>query len=648
MLSLILGVVLGAVVTFIAPPTIPPITDNAIRGVGLLIVIFSTLLTSFVIVPDGHLGLLFRNYGGGSLREGRIVAVDGENGPQAEILAPGFHFRWLVNAIYTIDTNSTEVSIPADKVGVLIARDGVPLRPGQAFADPFPVDMGYRMLDAVTFMRNGGQRGPQLTVLTPGKYRLNRYLWDYSERPATELEAGFVGVVRSNVHTDVDFGTLRAGKPDTCDVLVNKDASVERLEAPIVPVGCTGFWGKPLQPGKYYFNPDAFAVKKIDTRAQLWTLAGGYKRANISLTVDTKGNVTQTQSETNVPEGSANVDRAIVVKVEGWDVPLQLRVVAQVSPSQAACVVANFGGLRELEQRVLTPLIRTIAHDVLGSSLEVTEPRLDETGKPVLGTDRKLDFVSIIRPIKVLDLINQRPLIEGQIERRLRLEAMKSCVTVREVHLGEPAIPPQLLVAARREQLAAQFANAFIREKLAQEKRADLERVKASADQQWVLIAADVEVQRSSELRQAQLNAGVGERDKLAAIAEGELKQMDVLGIEATVRLRRFELALDRISGFADSHPDVIAAALVNAHKFVPERVTTIKPVPQGSESQMAAILDDVFGQSSQVARLPSRPAGSSVLTSRLYTGTAPSCGATLRERIQPSGLRVSLSCGAQ
>jgi hypothetical protein len=615
MIWLLLGMVLGAIVTFIVPLTIPPqlrrpIADKAIRVAGVLIVIFSTLLTSVVIVPDGHQGQLFRNYGGRSLREGRIVAVNGENGPQAEILAPGFHFRWFLNAIYTIDTNPTEVEIPADKVGVLIARDGAPLRSGQAFADPFSLGMGYRMLDAVTFLRNGGQRGPQLTVLTPGKYRLNRYLWDYSERPAMELEAGFVGVVKSNVHSDVDFGTLRASKPDNCNVLVNKGAGVERMAAPIVPVGCVGFWDKPLQPGKYYFNPDAFVVNKIDTRAQLWTLAGGYKRANISLTVDSKGNITQTQSETNVPEDSADVDRAIVVKVEGWDVPLELRAVARVSPSEAACVVANFGGLRGVEQRVLTPLIRAIAHDVVGSSLEVTEPKLDETSKPVLGTDGKLNFVSIIRPIKVLDLINRRRLIEGEIERRLRLEGMKSCITVQEVHLGEPAIPPQLLVAARREQLAAEFANAFIQEKLAQEKRADLERVKATADQQPVLVAADIEAQWSSELRQAQLNAGVGERDKLTAIAEGELKQMDVLGIEATVRLRQFELALDRIFGFADNHPDVIAAALVNAHKFVPERVTTIGAVPQLDESLMAAILDDVFSQSSQVAPAsqPTRP----------------------------------------
>lgn len=92
-------------------------------------------------------GQLFRVYGGSSLREEKIVVVNGENGPQAEILTPGFHFWWLVNVICTVDTSPTEISIPADKVGVLVARDGAPLRPGQAFADPFPVELGLRMLE---------------------------------------------------------------------------------------------------------------------------------------------------------------------------------------------------------------------------------------------------------------------------------------------------------------------------------------------------------------------------------------------------------------------------------------------------------------------------------------------------------------------
>jgi hypothetical protein len=607
MFWLFFGVALGAVVAFVVPPTIPRqfrswVTDNVIRGIGVLIVLFSALSTSFVSVPDGHLGQLFRVYGGSSLREGKIVAANGENGPQAEILTPGFHFSWLVNVIYTVNTSQTEISIPADKVGVLIARDGAPLRPGQAFADPFPVELGLRMLDAVTFLKSGGQRGPQLTVLTPGKYRLNRYLWEYTERPAKELEAGFVGVVKSNVHADIDFGTLRATKPETCDIVGDKDASIQRLEAPIVPVGCIGVWNKSLQPGKYYFNPDAFAVKEIDTRAQVWTYAGGYKRANISLTVDAKGDIVQTRTETDIPEDKENADRAIFVKMEGWDVPLELRVVAQVSPNEAACVVASVGGLKEVEERVLTPSIRAIARDVAGGSFEVTEPKVDETGKPLLSADGKPIFITVNRPTKVLDLINQRPLIEGEIERRFRPEGLKSCVTIREVRLGEPAIPPELLVAVRREQLATQLAKAFIQEKQAQEKRVDSEKAKATADQQPTLVAAEIEVQRSSQLKQAQLNTGVGERDKLSAIAEGQRKQMEVLGVDATVRLRQFELALDRIFGFADSHPNVIASALSNAHKFVPERVTTIGGGVQGGESLMgaAAILGDFLGQGSQ------------------------------------------------
>jgi hypothetical protein len=122
--------------------------------------LFAIASTSFVRVPDGHLGQLFRVYGVGSLTEGRIVAAHGENGPQARILTPGFHPWLLVNVLYDVDTNNLEVSIPKGKVGILTAKDGASLRAGQAFADPFPAKFGYQMLDAEVFLLNGGQRGP--------------------------------------------------------------------------------------------------------------------------------------------------------------------------------------------------------------------------------------------------------------------------------------------------------------------------------------------------------------------------------------------------------------------------------------------------------------------------------------------------------
>jgi SPFH domain / Band 7 family len=588
-------VVLGLLLIAL-PPLIPlnyrsRTGDNGARAIGIVAILFAFASTSFVFVPDGHLGHLFRVYGGGSLTDGRIIAANGENGPQAEVFTPGFHLRPLLNVIYTVDTGKEEVTIPQGKIGILTARDGAPLRSGQAFADPFPPKYGYQMLDAATFLNSGGQRGPQLSMLTPGKWRINRYLWDVAEANATEVKAGYVGVVKSNVYADIDFGTLKAVKPEKCDMPANREATVGRLEAPIVPVGCIGVWKDSLQPGKYYFPPDAFLITEIDTRAQVWTYAGGYRRSNIALTVDSKGDIVQTRTEEEVPVSRDNADRAVFVKMEGWDVPLELRIVAQVSPAEASCVVAGVGTLKDVEDRVLTPSVRAITRDVAGGTYEVTEAKVDESGKPVLDNDGKPIFVTVNRPTKVLDLINQRPLIEGEIERRIRPEAQKSCITIREVRLGEPAIPPELLVAVRREQLATQLAKAFVQERAAQEKRIDSEKAKETANQQGTLVRAEIGVQASVQNALAARNEGQGERDKLTAIAAGQKSQVEVLGPEATKQLRQFELTLETLAKFANANPQVIAAALTNASKFVPQTSINLGGSGQGSLLDAAGLL---------------------------------------------------------
>ena len=147
MTILLLGLLLAAIVAFAGPAILPqqfrnPVADRSLRCDRRLGMLFAIASTSFVRVPDGHLGQLFRVYGGGSLTDGRIVAVHGENGPQANILTPGFHPWLLVNVLYDVDTSHTEVSIPKGKVGILTAKDGASLRAGQAFADPFPTNFG--------------------------------------------------------------------------------------------------------------------------------------------------------------------------------------------------------------------------------------------------------------------------------------------------------------------------------------------------------------------------------------------------------------------------------------------------------------------------------------------------------------------------
>jgi hypothetical protein len=93
MVTLLFGLALGVVIAVVGPGLMPQqlrgaLLDSALRVIGLAAVVLSIASTSFVHVPDGRLGQLFRVYGGGPLTEGRILAVRGENGPQARILSP--------------------------------------------------------------------------------------------------------------------------------------------------------------------------------------------------------------------------------------------------------------------------------------------------------------------------------------------------------------------------------------------------------------------------------------------------------------------------------------------------------------------------------------------------------------------------------
>ena len=133
MMGFLSGLLLGAIVAFVGPSLLPQQMRSALavtvlRIIGAAAVLFAIASTSFVRVPDGNLGQLFRVYGGGSLTEGRIIAANGENGQQAEIFTPGFHARFLLNVVYNVDTNAEEVNVPQGKVAILTARDGETLR----------------------------------------------------------------------------------------------------------------------------------------------------------------------------------------------------------------------------------------------------------------------------------------------------------------------------------------------------------------------------------------------------------------------------------------------------------------------------------------------------------------------------------------
>ena len=57
-----------------------------------------------------------------------------------------------------------------------------------------------------------------------------------------------------------------------------------------------------------------------------------------------------------------------------------------------------------------------------------------------------------------------------------------------------PAIPPELLVARQRQQLADQLKSTYQRERVAQEQRIAVEKSRSTADQQGELVRAQIAV----------------------------------------------------------------------------------------------------------------------------------------------------------
>ncbi|GAA0772962.1 hypothetical protein E1180_11145 [Roseibium denhamense] len=559
-----LGVIIGLVAIVIgagaflrggtpaAGPRIVRILGGRLVG-SVLIAIggFMLLSTSFVLVDANSVGHLKRIYAFNELPEGRIIALEGEKGPQAEILGPGFHFIPLVRVLYDFEEWEV-VTIPEGYYGQLTALDGSAMPSGMFMAPAIPDAEVGEMLKAESFLTLSGLRGPQETVLKPGQYRLNRYLFDVrldENTAATIIPAGHVGVVKSNVS--------QPGINCVEEEVSASTASREALTVPLVPRGCVGIWKDPLFPGAYYLNRQAYEVTLVDTRVQTWEYKGGYTKRIIDLSVDQQGNIQQNERsvQEGVPEDAA--DRAVFVKVEGWDIPLELRALVQVDPDNAPVVVGSVGGLGEIENRILTPAIRSIVRNVAGASIRVQDKNPDGTlADPPSFT---------VRPTRVLDLIENRDALEQTIEQQIKVEGNKAGVDIREIRLGEPAIPPELLVSRLRVQLADQLSTAYERETDAQQKRIETEQARSTADEQPRLVEAQIAVQVANQREQERAALGRAERQYLEELARGQRAQVDVLGQDRVALLQ----ALEKLLTSLERKPELVG--LVG--KLVPNTV---------------------------------------------------------------------------
>ncbi|MGP1347983.1 MAG: SPFH domain-containing protein [Phycisphaerales bacterium] len=459
-ISVLLGLLVAGLIATAIPRTGRQDFRIALVVCALLALGLGVALSSVRYVGEQSVGVVIRNAFGPSLPPGKIIATEGEMGPQAEILAPGWHFGYWPG-IFDIES-APVLTIEKGKVGLLTALDGQPLRDGQVYAPEWDDELRGRMLDATYFLgMGGGYKGPQASVLTPGKWRINPRLFQVQEVEVTNVPQATVGVIKSNIGVGATPGAAGA-----------VEAGSERL----VNQGERGIRRTPLNPGEYYLNTNAYEVTLISTKESI-----------IEFTKSRSGD---------------GMEREITERTsDGFEFPVDVRVVYKIEPDDAPIVVARLRddreGLRDILQSAVRAIFRNNAQDV-----------------------------------KALDYVQQRSQQEVRSTEMLAKEMRQYGVTISAVRindLGDDSERWQALLKTQTDrEIALQEQETFREQQRAAEQKKELTRTEQEAEEERRLATATYEVKIAQEQKQRRvIEAGAeAEATLIKAEAEAEAYRM--------------------------------------------------------------------------------------------------------------------------
>lgn len=168
-----------------------------------LIAVF-LLLKSIVNVGATQLATIERKYIGKEMADGRTVALSGEVGVQAKILGPGLHF---LIPFFQKAKKYQYIVIHDDQIGLVEAITGAPIGKGHFMANHVECQT---FQDGEAFLRNGGQKGPQIAIIPPGEHRINPYLFKVTIQKATQIGDSQVGIVEAIAGEAIPPGSIMA------------------------------------------------------------------------------------------------------------------------------------------------------------------------------------------------------------------------------------------------------------------------------------------------------------------------------------------------------------------------------------------------------------------------------------------------------
>ena len=460
-------------------------------------------------MADGH--ILGRQVNSDNFQDARAFLENGgERGAQMAVIPPG---TWRINTlVFTTELVAMEV-IPAGKVGVVEANDGRPLSGGRIIGRHVECDS---FQDAQAFMTNGGERGPQMTIIPQGQYRINPKLFTVTMEDVTDIPDNMVGIVTAKEGEPLKSGTIAGPEvaghnmfQDPQAFVVNggskglqeqvllagryfinpRFATVEVQEMTKVPIanvgvviayvgnegvdvtgdafkhgnlvsrGEKGVWVQPLDPGKYPINPYTHKVEVVPT-------------ANVVLNWAT--------GKTEAHNLDKNLSTITVRSSDGFTFNLDVSQIIHIPRTEAPKVIARFGSMANLVTQVLEPTIGNYFRNAAQNS-------------------------------DVIDFLKQRSMRQNEAKESISGALAEYNVGAVDTLIGDITPPEELMKTLTDRKLAEQEQITYGTQEQAEMIRKNLAQAKAMADTQPGVVTAERSVQIASFTADATVKTAQGQ-----------------------------------------------------------------------------------------------------------------------------------------
>ncbi|HEY6283434.1 MAG TPA: SPFH domain-containing protein [Nitrososphaerales archaeon] len=439
----------------------------------------------------------------------------GYKGPQVEILRPG---RYRINTLaFNIEVKPATV-VPADKLGLITAEDGLPL-PSKLIIAPQPLtgsetegkDPTYisarphnYFQDGQAFLDSRGYRGPQLDTLQPGVYYINTTLFTVEVIDIAEIPPGFVAVLRSNVGEELE-------RPEGVPVPPSSMPGFgEKLTHDVETLLTSdktkrGILKDPIAPGKYNLNTHAYTAFLVPTSAVMIDWASPDRPASPMMarpSAQPTRDVTIypiTDDKTFVGQAYFSFNQLKVTSKDGFQLEVDVRMVIRVLPENASFVIARFGTVFNLIQQIVHPLI-------------------DASFRNKAGEKGALDFVQ------------SRTQLQQEALAKAKQEFEEYHVEAQNLLISYILVPQDLLNTQTFKQIALQQQAQYQEQARAQEQRIAVAAKQAMADKQPDVIAAQLQITINENQAKAQVAQALGQRDATKTVADGNAYQTRVTG----------------------------------------------------------------------------------------------------------------------